>query len=199
MFSKLLIANRGEIACRVIATARRLGIATVAVYSDGGCAGTACRPGGRGVADRPPPARESYLDDRQDHRSRATEPVRKRSIPATAFCRRTPDFAEACAAAGIVFIGPPRCRDPRHGIEVSRQSVDGARRRAAGARLPRRGAGRAHAGSGGGAHWLPCADQGQSPAAAAKACASSNARRTCQPPSTAQSARRRFASATTRC
>ena len=55
----------------------------------------------------PAPARESYLTQRRDHRGGHARPAPTRSIRATASSRRTPDFAEACAAAGLVFVGPP--------------------------------------------------------------------------------------------
>jgi 3-methylcrotonyl-CoA carboxylase alpha subunit len=106
MFAKILIANRGEIACRVIATARRLGIATVAVYS-------AAERGARHttLADTaypigPPPAAESYLNGEAilaAARASGAEAVH----PGYGFLSENADFAEACAAAGLVFIGPP--------------------------------------------------------------------------------------------
>ena len=88
MFSKILIANRGEIACRVIKTARRLGIKTVAVYSDADR-----RRAHVALADeavhigRVAGARE-LSGRRQDHRRSAGAPAPRRSIPATASCRR---------------------------------------------------------------------------------------------------------------
>jgi 3-methylcrotonyl-CoA carboxylase alpha subunit len=106
MFSKILIANRGEIACRVIKTARQLGIKTVAVYSDAdrlarhvAMADEAVRIGGS-------PARESYLvADRIIAAARQTgaEAIH----PGYGFLSENAGFAEACARAGLVFIGPP--------------------------------------------------------------------------------------------
>ena len=106
MFKKILIANRGEIACRVAATARGLGIQTVAVYSDADA-------GARHVAEcdeayrlGPAPAKESYL------RGDAIIEIAKRSgaqaiHPGYGFLSENEDFAEACASAGLTFIGPP--------------------------------------------------------------------------------------------
>ena len=106
MFSKILIANRGEIACRVIRTARRMGIATVAVYSDAdaGASHVAMADEARRIG--PPPARESYMNIEaiiaaaKDSGSQAVH-------PGYGFLSENADFAEACAAAGLVFIGPP--------------------------------------------------------------------------------------------
>ncbi len=106
MFSKILIANRGEIACRVIATARRMGIRTVAVYSDADRDALHVRLADEAVAIGPPPAAQSYLlMDRIIDACRATgaEAVH----PGYGFLSENARFAEALAAAGIVFIGPP--------------------------------------------------------------------------------------------
>jgi len=106
MFQKILIANRGEIACRVIATCKRLGIATVAVYST---ADTHARH--VDLADEawpigPPPARQSYLaiDKIIDAARRSGAQA---IHPGYGFLSENATFAEACAAASIVFIGPP--------------------------------------------------------------------------------------------
>jgi len=106
MFTKILIANRGEIACRVIATAKRMGIRTVAVYSDADRDALHVRLADEAVAIGPPPAAQSYLQmDRIIAACRATgaEAVH----PGYGFLSENPRFAEALAAAGIVFIGPP--------------------------------------------------------------------------------------------
>ncbi|HWB49181.1 MAG TPA: acetyl/propionyl/methylcrotonyl-CoA carboxylase subunit alpha [Stellaceae bacterium] len=106
MFAKILIANRGEIACRVLRTARRMGIATVAVYSaaDAGALHVAKADEARLIG--PPPARQSYLDAAAIIAA-ARETGAEAVHPGYGFLSENPEFAEACAAAGIVFIGPP--------------------------------------------------------------------------------------------
>ena len=137
MFNKILIANRGEIACRVIQTARRMGIATVAVYSDADASARHVRLADEAVHIGPAPARESYLVGANI--IAAAKATGAQAIhPGYGFLSENDDFAEACAEAGIVFIGPPRRGDPRDGLEVGRQDADGQGRRAADARLPRR-------------------------------------------------------------
>jgi 3-methylcrotonyl-CoA carboxylase alpha subunit len=106
MFRKILIANRGEIACRVIATARRMGIATVAVYSEADANARHVALADEAWPIGPAPARESYLVGERiidaAHRSGA-EAIH----PGYGFLAENAEFADACAAAGIVFIGPP--------------------------------------------------------------------------------------------
>ena len=106
MFSKILVANRGEIACRVIKTARRLGIATVAVYSEADAHARHVRLADEAVLIGPPSARESYL--RADRILEAAKATGAQAVhPGYGFLSENEEFAEACAAAGIVFIGPP--------------------------------------------------------------------------------------------
>ena len=106
MFSKVLIANRGEIACRVIATCRRLGIATVAVYSDADRNARHVRLADEAVHIGPAAARESYL--RGDALLDAARATGAQAIhPGYGFLSENADFADARAAAGITFIGPP--------------------------------------------------------------------------------------------
>jgi len=105
MFKKILIANRGEIACRVIRTARRMGIATVAVYSDADKDALHVARADEAVAIGPPPSTQSYLAiDRIVAACRETgaEAVH----PGYGFLSENEGFAKALAAAGIVFIGP---------------------------------------------------------------------------------------------
>ena len=106
MFNKILIANRGEIACRVVKTARRMGIATVAVYSEADANARHVRLADEAVLIGPPAARESYLVAErilEAARSTGAQAVH----PGYGFLSENADFADACAAAGVVFIGPP--------------------------------------------------------------------------------------------
>ncbi|MBT8039114.1 MAG: acetyl/propionyl/methylcrotonyl-CoA carboxylase subunit alpha [Gammaproteobacteria bacterium] len=106
MFQKILIANRGEIACRVIRTARRLGIATVAVYSDADRRALHVSMADEAVRIGPPRASESYL--RGDRIIEACRLTGAEAVhPGYGFLSENAGFAEACEAAGIVFIGPP--------------------------------------------------------------------------------------------
>jgi 3-methylcrotonyl-CoA carboxylase alpha subunit len=103
---RLLIANRGEIACRVIATARTLGIATIAVYSDADADARHVRLADMAVRIGPGPASESYL--RSDAvLAAALESGADAVHPGYGFLSENADFAEAVTAAGLIFVGPP--------------------------------------------------------------------------------------------
>jgi propionyl-CoA carboxylase alpha chain len=105
MFKKILIANRGEIACRIMRTARRMGIATVAVYSDADAEALHVRMADEAVRIGPPSAAESYLNtERIVEACQATgaEAVH----PGFGFLSENPEFARALATAGLTFIGP---------------------------------------------------------------------------------------------
>jgi len=105
-FSKILIANRGEIACRVIRTARALGYRTVAVYSDADAQAPHVALADESVRIGPAPATESYLSIDallQAARLTGADAVH----PGYGFLSERADFAQACTGAGLVFIGPP--------------------------------------------------------------------------------------------
>jgi 3-methylcrotonyl-CoA carboxylase alpha subunit len=105
MFRKILIANRGEIACRVMRTCRRLGIATVAVYSDADARAMHVTLADEAVRIGAPPATESYL--RGDRIIEAARNTGAEAIhPGYGFLSENPDFVAAVNAAGLRFIGP---------------------------------------------------------------------------------------------
>ena len=159
MFRTLLIANRGEIACRIARTARRMGITTVAVYSDGGCRCAAregrgsCHPDRRGAGTRQLPQHSAHHRSGTAQRcgcdpSRLWLPVGEpRHSPKPARGRHR---IRRTAAVG----------DARHGIEVRGQDADGEIRRAAAARLSWRAPGRRVPRRPGEPHRLPADDQG---------------------------------------
>ena len=105
MFKKILIANRGEIACRVIKTARAMGIQTVAVYSDADAAALHVRSADEAVHIGAAASAESYL--RADRIIQACKDTGAEAVhPGYGFLSENADFCEALAEAGITFIGP---------------------------------------------------------------------------------------------
>lgn len=106
MFKKILIANRGEIACRVIKTACKMGIKTVAVYSDADAQALHVRMADEAVNIGPPPANQSYIVI--DKIMAAVKETGAEAVhPGYGFLSENAKFAEALEAAGVAFIGPP--------------------------------------------------------------------------------------------
>ncbi|MEP7275278.1 MAG: acetyl/propionyl/methylcrotonyl-CoA carboxylase subunit alpha [Betaproteobacteria bacterium] len=124
MFSKILIANRGEIAVRVARTARRMGIRTVAIYSDADARALHVAACDEAFPVGPPPPRDSYL------RGDAIIAIAKRCgaqaiHPGYGFLSENEAFAAACAAAGIVFIGPPPAAIAAMGSKSAAKTIMG--------------------------------------------------------------------------
>jgi len=105
VFEKILIANRGEIACRVIKSARKMGIKTVAVYSDADRDALHVQMADEAVHIGPPPSAQSYL--LKDRILQACQDTGAQAVhPGYGFLSENPEFCEALMAAGIAFIGP---------------------------------------------------------------------------------------------
>jgi propionyl-CoA carboxylase alpha chain len=122
MFKKLLIANRGEIACRVIKTARRMGISTVAIYSDADRNALHVRMANEAVHIGPPPASQSYIviDKVMDAvRRTGAEAVH----PGYGFLSENRAFAAALEAEGVVFIGPPSSAIEAMGDKITSKKI----------------------------------------------------------------------------
>ena len=124
MFDKILIANRGEIACRVARTARRMGMRTVAVYSDADVGALHVAVCDEAYRLGPPPPRESYLD------GDAIIAIAKKSgaqaiHPGYGFLSENEGFAAACAREGVVFIGPPPAAIAAMGSKSAAKSIMG--------------------------------------------------------------------------
>ncbi|PHR51381.1 MAG: methylcrotonoyl-CoA carboxylase, partial [Robiginitomaculum sp.] len=105
MFTSLLIANRGEIACRIIDTARQMGIRTIAVYSEADADARHVRLADEAICIGPAAASQSYLDG-----SKILDAARQSKAeaihPGYGFLSENPDFAQSCTKAGIIFVGP---------------------------------------------------------------------------------------------
>jgi 3-methylcrotonyl-CoA carboxylase alpha subunit len=117
MFDSILIANRGEIACRVIRSARRLGIRTIAVYSDADADALHVKDADLAIRIGPAPARQSYLNI--DAIIEAALASGAQAIhPGYGFLSENPQFAAACEAAGVIFIGPPEAAIQAMGSKI---------------------------------------------------------------------------------
>ena len=121
MFTKVLIANRGEIACRVLRTLKKLGIASVAVYSEADATSAHVLQADEAVCIGPAPAAESYLatDKILDA---ATATGAQAIHPGYGFLSENADFAEACEARGIAFIGPTPAQMRDFGLKTRHAS-----------------------------------------------------------------------------
>ncbi|MBP6562392.1 MAG: acetyl/propionyl/methylcrotonyl-CoA carboxylase subunit alpha [Neisseriaceae bacterium] len=122
MFNKILIANRGEIACRVIRSAKKMGIATVAVYSHADAHAQHVKLADEAVCIGPAPARESYLQI--DHIIAAAKQTGAQAIhPGYGFLSENEAFAEACRVNNLVFIGPPVTAIRAMGLKATAKSL----------------------------------------------------------------------------
>jgi 3-methylcrotonyl-CoA carboxylase alpha subunit len=122
MFTKILIANRGEIACRVAATARRLGIRTVAVYSDADANAKHVLACDEAVHIGGAAPKESYL--RAERIIDAARATGAQAVhPGYGFLSENDDFAQACADAGLVFIGPPPAAIKAMGLKAASKQL----------------------------------------------------------------------------
>ncbi len=122
MFKKILIANRGEIACRVIKTARKMGIKTVAIYSDADRNALHVKMADEAVHIGPSPANQSYIVI-----EKVMEAIKKTGAeavhPGYGFLSENPKFADALAAAGVVFIGPPKGAIEKMGDKITSKKI----------------------------------------------------------------------------
>jgi 3-methylcrotonyl-CoA carboxylase alpha subunit len=122
MFKKILIANRGEIACRVAATARRMGIKTVAVYSDADALAKHVQVCDEAVHIGGSAPKDSYL--RWERILQAAKDTGAEAVhPGYGFLSENEDFANACAAAGLVFIGPPASAIQAMGLKAESKQL----------------------------------------------------------------------------
>ncbi len=119
---RLLVANRGEIACRVIRTARRLGVHSIAVYSEADRGAMHVRMADEAHCIGPAAARESYLNG--EAVIEAARRTRADAIhPGYGFLSENADFAEACARAGLIFVGPPAAAIRSMGLKHEAKAI----------------------------------------------------------------------------
>ena len=122
MFKKILIANRGEIACRVIKTARKMGIKTVAMFSDADRHALHVQMADEAVNIGPPPANQSYIVI--DKVMQAVKETGAEAVhPGYGFLSENPKFAEALEAAGVAFIGPPKKAISAMGDKITSKKI----------------------------------------------------------------------------
>ena len=122
MFAKVLIANRGAIACRVIRTLRRMGVKSVAVFSDADAHSLHVRQADESVCLGAAPAAQSYLDAGKI--IAAAKATGAQAIhPGYGFLSENPDFSDACAAAGVIFIGPTGDQMRRFGLKHAARAL----------------------------------------------------------------------------
>ena len=122
MFDKILIANRGEIACRVIKSAQKMGIKTVAIYSDADKQALHVKMADEAVHIGPPPANQSYIVI-----DKVMEAIRETGAqavhPGYGFLSENPKFAEALAAEGVAFVGPPVGAIEKMGDKITSKKI----------------------------------------------------------------------------
>ncbi len=122
MFNKILIANRGEIACRVIKTARKMGIGTVAIYSDADKNALHVEMADEAVHIGPPPANQSYIVI--DNVMEAIRQTGAQAVhPGYGFLSENAKFAEALEAEGIAFVGPPKGAIEAMGDKITSKKI----------------------------------------------------------------------------
>ncbi len=122
MFNKILIANRGEIACRVIKTARKMGIASVAIYSDADANALHVKMADEAVHIGPPPANQSYIVI--DKVMAAIKESGAEAVhPGYGFLSENSKFAEALEAAGVAFVGPPVGAIEKMGDKITSKKI----------------------------------------------------------------------------
>ena len=122
VFKKILIANRGEIACRVAATARRLGVRTVAVYSDADASAKHVMACDEAVHIGPAPVDQSYIVI--DKVMAAIKASGAQAVhPGYGFLSENAKFAEALEAAGVAFVGPPKGAIEKMGDKITSKNI----------------------------------------------------------------------------